>query len=230
MLNALELTGRTTTHLQVVPELSARVHRALVQPLLAMREVAAQHGIDLAVASSFRDFARQEGIWNAKFAGQRPLLDRRERLLDIETLNERQRIDAILSWSALPGASRHHWGTDIDVFDRAMLPQGVQPQLTVSEFDAHGPFQRLAAWLEMNMQDFGFFRPYCVDQGGVMPEPWHLSYAPVATNALQEFTIEVLFEAVAVSKMYGREQVLARLPELYQRYVRGVSSPPTRLS
>ena len=30
--------------------------------------------------------------------------------------------DAILLWSALPGASRHHWGTDFDVFDRAAVP------------------------------------------------------------------------------------------------------------
>ena len=28
--------------------------------------------------------------------------------------------------------------------------------------------------------EFGFYRPYASDRGGVQPEPWHLSYAPVA--------------------------------------------------
>ena len=35
------------------------------------------------------------------------------------------RIDAILCWSALPGGSRHHWGTDCDVIDAAALPAGL---------------------------------------------------------------------------------------------------------
>ena len=33
------------------------------------------------------------------------------------------------------------------------------------------------------MHAFGFFRPYTTDRGGVAPEPWHLSYAPVAARA-----------------------------------------------
>ncbi len=37
---------------------------------------------------------------------------------------EAERVAAILVWSALPGASRHHWGTDCDVIDAAALPPG----------------------------------------------------------------------------------------------------------
>ena len=35
----------------------------------------------------------------------------------------------ILEWSALPGASRHHWGSEFDVFDLAALPEGYRVQL-----------------------------------------------------------------------------------------------------
>jgi hypothetical protein len=77
------------------------------------------------------------------------------------------------------------------------------------------------------MGRFGFFRPYTHDRGGVQPEPWHLSYAPVAAPALKALTPEVLMQAIAASSMHGREHVLARLKELHARFVCAVSSPPT---
>lgn len=83
----------------------------------------------------------------------------------------------------------------------------------------------LGTWLQGNMGRFGFFRPYTADQGGVQPEPWHLSYAPVSVPALRGLTPEVLMEAIATSSMHGREHVLSRLTELHVRYVSAVSSP-----
>ena len=42
-------------------------------------------------------------------------------------LSPAERIEAILRWSALPGASRHHWGTDLDLIDaHAIQPGGHQ--------------------------------------------------------------------------------------------------------
>ncbi|MCZ8486094.1 D-alanyl-D-alanine carboxypeptidase family protein [Vibrio lentus] len=34
----------------------------------------------------------------------------------LQRSSEQQKLSAILRWSALPGASRHHWGCDFDVF------------------------------------------------------------------------------------------------------------------
>jgi LAS superfamily LD-carboxypeptidase LdcB len=111
MLNSLELTGRAATHVAEAAGLAATLHPRTATAALALREAAAADGIDLTIVSSFRDFARQEAIWNAKYRGERPLLDRQERELDAARLDVRERVDAILLWSALPGASRHHWGT-----------------------------------------------------------------------------------------------------------------------
>jgi len=44
--------------------------------IIALRAAAQAQGIELAAASSFRDFERQLGIWNDKFLGRRALLDR----------------------------------------------------------------------------------------------------------------------------------------------------------
>ena len=121
-MNELELTGRARTHVVEVEEPGCILHRAAVEPFLKMRAAAAGEGIDVVPVSSFRDFEAQRRIWNAKYRGQRTLYDRHGRPLEYSSLNSSQLIDAILCWSAMPGASRHHWGSDIDVIDRAALP------------------------------------------------------------------------------------------------------------
>ena len=84
---------------------------------------------------------------------------------------------------------------------------------------------RLNGWLDSNMGRFGFFRPYATWQGGVRPEPWHLSHAQVSVPALQVLSLDVLQEAIESADMPGKQTVLARLPELYQRYVLAIDQP-----
>jgi len=91
-------------------------------PFAALRRAARHAGLELVAVSGFRDFDRQLEIWNAKYAGTRPVLDAAGALLDMAVLEPAQRIDAILRWSALPGASRHHWGTDFDLIDAGAVP------------------------------------------------------------------------------------------------------------
>ncbi|MGH8326147.1 MAG: M15 family metallopeptidase [Steroidobacteraceae bacterium] len=219
MLSPLELTGRARTHVADVPGLGCALQAGAAAALIELKRAARAARIELGAASGHRDLARQVAIWNAKFRGERRLLGRDGAVLEHSALTARELIDAILIWSALPGASRHHWGTEADVVDLAALPPGYRPQLTREEFAQGGVFARLAAWLDENAARFGFFRPYSTDRGGVMPEPWHLSYAPLAAPALEALTPEALAEAVGSSSMEGRELVLARLPELYERYV-----------
>lgn len=229
-MNELELTGRARTHIVELEVPRCALHYAVVTSFLAMRDAAGTAGIDLAAASSFRDFARQELIWNRKWRGERPLYDRRGRVIDPATLDDAARIDAILCWSAIPGGSRHHWGTDVDVIDQAALPQGYQLQLVPEEYARGGIFERLTEWLDRNMGRFGFYRPYATEGPGAGVEPWHLSYQPVARRALEALTLPVLKRAVAGSGLLGRERVLERLPEIYTRFVLEVAEPePTAL-
>jgi LAS superfamily LD-carboxypeptidase LdcB len=233
MLDPLELTGRARSHVVELDEPRCTLHRDAVEPFLAMRGAALAAGIDLVAVSSFRDFDRQLAIWNAKFRGERPVLDRASRPLDVLALAPAARVDAILWWSALPGASRHHWGSDCDVIDRAALPAGTAPQLVPAEFAAGGPFARLDAWLGEHMHRYGFFRPYVSDRGGVSPEPWHLSYAPVSLPASAALTVEVLSEALgaagggAGAAVEGLDAIRVALPEVHARYVAATDPPGT---
>lgn len=225
-LNSLQVTGRVATHVHDLADPPCVLHPHAARAVQAMRAEARQAGIDLFVVSAFRDFNRQLAIWWAKFNGQRPLLDPSGAVIDRAKLHESALIDAILIWSALPGASRHHWGSDFDVVDAAALGPGEQPQLVPDEYRPGGRYERLHGWLDSNMGRFGFFRPYATWQGGVRPEPWHLSFAEVAVPALRVLSLEVLREAIGEADMPGRETVLARLPELYERYVLAVDAPP----
>ncbi|MFO1426612.1 MAG: M15 family metallopeptidase [Steroidobacteraceae bacterium] len=227
MLGPLELTGRTRAHVVEIAEPRCTLHAAVVEPLLALRGAALADGIDLLPVSSFRDFARQCTIWNEKFRGERPLLDRDGEPMEAAGLTPAERVEAILWWSALPGASRHHWGTDFDVIDAAALPPDVRPQLVPAEFAPGGPFARLDAWLEANMRRYGFFRPYVRERGGVSPEPWHLSYAPLAEPALAALDAATLRAALEQAPIEGRDIVLARIAPLHARYVAAIDRPRT---
>jgi len=224
-MNELELTGRARTHVVELDHPRCVLHVEAVTSFLAMRDAAAAAGIDLVAASSFRDFDRQVLLWNRKWRGERPLADRSGQPIDPATLDDGEKLNAILCWSAIPGGSRHHWGTDVDVIDATSMPPGYQVQLVPAEYAAEGVFGRLAAWLGANMARFGFHRPYASAGCGAGVEPWHLSYWPVSSAALEALTLPVLRGAVAASDMLGKVQVLERLPEIYTRFVLAVDGP-----
>lgn len=224
-MNEGELTGQVRTHIAAVPDPDCALHAHVVAPFLGLRRAAQAAGFDLQPQSSFRDFSRQLTIWNGKFSGQRPMVDASGLAVDVSRLAATERVDAILLWSALPGASRHHWGTDVDVIDRRATAPGYRVQLTPDEFAPGGPYAPLGEWLEMNAARFGFFRPFRGVLSGVRPEPWHFSFAPVAENARRALSPAVLYKAVIAAPLLGKEEVLARLDELHARYVANIDWP-----
>lgn len=219
-----ELTGRARTHILELSEPACAVHRDAATAFLAMRGAAAADGFALEAVSGFRDFDRQLSIWNRKFSGTRPLYDAQGRLLDALQMPPAARVAAILLWSALPGASRHHWGTDLDLVDAA-APPGRLAKLTAAEFAPGGPFAGLTAWLDERASHFGFFRPFRGRRSGVQPEPWHYSFAPVAEIARRELRPGILGDALADAQLEGKTEVLARLDELHARYVVAIDWP-----
>lgn len=226
------LTGRTEAHLcgpRDAARLGARVHRDVVEPFDGLRDEAARAGFDLRILSGFRSFDDQLAIWNRKAAGQRAVLDGDAIPLDITTLAPRDLVFAILRWSALPGASRHHWGTDLDVYDEAARPEGYEIDLVPAEVNPGGMFGPLHAWLDERMAAgtaFGFFRPYDRDRGGVAPERWHVSHGPTADPLLMALTPDVLRATVQAADMRLKEVVLAELDTIVERFVVNIHQTP----
>jgi len=219
--------GLDESHLIQLPDSPHRLRAATAVAFIAMQQAASADGIELALASSYRSFARQLLIWNEKFTGLRPVLDIDSRPLDVSALDDEARIHAILRWSALPGTSRHHWGTDMDIYAPSLLPSGQTLQLEPWEYSASGYFAELTRWLDSHMQEHGFCRPFDLDQGGVAVEPWHLSHSSESLRMSQFLTQDALAACLQQSAIAGKACILAHLPALWQRYI--VPTLPTQV-
>lgn len=231
VLSVAELTGQQATHVSNHPQFAPalRLQAAVWSAFMAMQTAARADGVELALASAFRDFDRQLAIWNRKYHGHAPVYDEHGQLLASDQLTSAERVAAIMTWSALPGASRHHWGTDCDVYDPRWFSEHQQPlQLVATEYQSGGPCYAAALWLQQHASDFGFHFPYARYQGGVAAEPWHLSFTELAEPCAAQLTTELLEQLIATSELAAKEYVLANLAQLKQRYIDAVCAPSDR--
>src|SRR5688572_26135262 len=77
------LTGRSAAHLVIIGDGPHRLQKEAAQAFEKMRLAAREAGFDLQPASTFRDFDRQLAIWNGKFRGERPVLDKNSQPVDV---------------------------------------------------------------------------------------------------------------------------------------------------
>ncbi len=208
--NDNSLTSLENGH-RLLPRVATAFHK--------MQTAAKTDNINISICSSFRSFDRQLSIWNKKFSGHLPLYTLQGDTLDHAALSDEEKIHAIMLWSALPGASRHHWGTDFDVYDKVSVENnGHKLQLIPEEYSGNGPCANMCAWIQQYAQDFGFYFPYSEYVGGVAAEPWHMSYKEQALQIEQQFDIEALQDALKNANILGKVTVLSLLPELVDRY------------
>ncbi len=155
----LAVANRSSLYLRI------EAHQAFIN----MHEAALADGISLKAISAARSFDHQKMIWENKWNG-RQILHGNVVATDIASPPERSL--EILRFSAMPGTSRHHWGTDIDL-----------NSLENSYFDS-GYGKAVYDWLQTNASRFGFCQPYTSHgdrrQGGYEEEKWHWSYLPLA--------------------------------------------------
>lgn len=224
-LTPRQLTGRDDSHVVALPD-AQRLQQEVAEAFAVLQSAAREAGFELAIASSFRSYTRQLAIWNGKASGIRPVHDDEGSPVVMAHLSPRERLHAILRFSALPGTSRHHWGTDLDVYDAAVMPPGYQLQLSPPEVAPGGLFDPLHNWLDERIADgesHGFYRPYARDRGGVAPERWHLSYAPLAVACAQQCDSALFTEcwtcAEVADELLLREEVEANLQHILWRFV-----------
>ncbi len=214
---SLLLTGRQAPDLQLVGAVPLETSTAAA--FSRMQQAARLDGLELALVSGYRNFERQAAIWQAKLAGLRPVYDAQQQVVDLTQLQGFAKLEAVLLYSALPGASRHHWGTDLDLYDSAAVDADYRVQLVTAEYQQGGPFFRLSQWLAQHAASFGFFLPYRQYLGGVAAEPWHLSYQPLAALYQQQFSLAMLHEAVLSAELAEQPLILQHLAHIFQRFV-----------
>lgn len=166
-----------------------------------MYEAAKKDGITLNIISSTRNFDQQKNIWEGKW----------ERYAD--TQDPVKRALRILEYSSMPGSSRHHWGTDIDIND-----------LNNASFEGKGVHAKVYAWLVANASAYDFGQPYSPigpeRPHGYHEEKWHWSYLPLAKK-YREAYLKTIKDS-QISGFKGSET--AESIQVVARYVGGVSA------
>src|SRR5258708_4181049 len=109
-----------------------------------MTVAAKANGVTLTIISATRNFDSQKRICENKWTGKTKVVD--TDLTPVANFDERAR--TILLYSSMPGTSRHHWGTDMDL-----------NSLENSYFEK-GEGQKVYEWLTAHAGEYGFCQPY----------------------------------------------------------------------
>lgn len=157
-----------------------RLRKDTYESFQEMYKAALKDGIRLTIISATRPFAHQKRIWEAKWFGKRKV---NGRMLPPMVRDEEMRAKLILMYSSMPGTSRHHWGTDIDLND-----------LNNPYFEK-GKGKKIYDWLVANAYGYGFCQVYS-EQGperpnGYLEEKWHWSYVPVARRLTEQYKAKI---------------------------------------
>ncbi|MFP2996361.1 M15 family metallopeptidase [Spongiivirga sp. MCCC 1A20706] len=159
-----------------------------------MCKAALKDGIKIKAVSSYRNYDHQNRIWTRKY----------ERFTK-EGHSPIQAIRKIVEYSTIPGTSRHHWGTDIDIIDGSKKVEG--DVLVASKFHGNGPFCKLREWLDEYSESFGFYTVYTsnANRKGFKYEPWHVSYAAISIPMLKEYRTLDVKSMLQQEKLMGSE-------------------------
>lgn len=153
-------------------KLRKEAHDAFIK----LKTEAHKSDIRIQVVSSYRGYDHQNKIWERKY----------NRNIN-NGLSPQESINKIIEYSTIPGTSRHHWATDIDIIDANV----VQPSsvLQPKHFEANGCYRKLKLWMDKHANDFGFFLVYTnlSNRKGFKYEPWHYSYKPLSSAYLTQY-------------------------------------------
>ena len=216
------LIGKNKTQLVNIPNSDKLIHKDALDSFLNLKESASQNGFQLEIASSHRSYDRQLEIWNKKISGELEILDDLGVSIPIDELSNYEKVFFILRWSAIPGFSRHHWGTDLDIYDSNNIDSNYKISLTPNECKKNGPFYEIHCWLDSIIDSnsaFNFFRPYDKDIQGVASEKWHISHKKTAQQFEAQLSLEIFKDLISSSKILGKEILLDHSSQIFNKYI-----------
>ena len=169
------LTGKnnyyTDTNFIEIPE-----HMAYRKQMFLLKETysaynkmylaAKKDGINLKIISASRTFVEQSWIWEDKWKTNKS-----------KFATDNALSSYIMQYSAMPGTSRHHWGTEVDL------------NSTSASYFASGTGLKVYNWLVKNAATYGFCQSYNAKgterDTGYNEEMWHWSYFSLANRFLE---------------------------------------------
>ena len=170
-----------------------------------MQNDAKKEGVEIEIVSGYRSYQKQKNIWNNKYNK-----NFKKGILGTKNINR------IIQYSTLPGTSRHHWGTDIDVIDKRFTPKG--DLLIEKNYSENGVYSQLYRWMKKNSKNYGFYLVYddSPKRKGFKFEPWHYSYKPLSVMFLKRYIeSNIIFKITQDSSLLGRKFINNSFLESY---------------
>ena len=184
------------------------LRKETITAFVNMFDAAKKEGVNLKIISATRNFSEQKSIWEAKWNGSR-LVNGKNLAQTIKYPVERAK--TILRYSSMPGTSRHHWGTDMD------LNSLENAYFTTAEG------KKVYDWLKKNAAQFGFCQPYSVKNEtrptGYEEEKWHWSYTPLSALILKEYSQKIKPDNIAG---FTGSETATKL-NIIENYVKGIN-------
>ena len=176
--------------------------KAVYEAYKKMHKAALADGVKLRIISGHRVFYEQIHEWELRWNNPRT---------NTVFANDIERARYVLRFRSMPGTSRHHWGTDIDL-----------NSLSTAYFETEEG-RKVYQWLVENASFFGFYQPYtAIDYNrpfGYREEKWHWSYKPLAQPMLNKY-----LELVTIDDISGFQgDATARKLPIIAEWVLGIN-------
>lgn len=203
--STLELMGKA--HIALFGQ-GIGLRKAAYQAFAGLQKAAQAQGFAATVVSGYRSFYRQQHLWERKYKHY----TRAQGLVPLAAMQQ------IITYSTIPGTSRHHWGTEVDLIDGNAKTSG--EVLLTEKFETGGPFEGFKHWMETNAARFGFYVVYTNEpqRKGFAYEPWHYSYAPLSVPMLAAYKKLPIFQLLQEEAFLGRAYVTRDFIQKYRQH------------
>ncbi len=192
-----------------------KLQKEAYHAFVKMQKAALKDGIKIKVVSSFRSYDHQNRIWQRKYTRYTKA-----------GLTPQQAIAKIIEYSTIPGTSRHHWATDIDIVEDAVKAP-TKDVLQAKYFEKGKVYAKLKNWLDAHANSFGFYLVYTKDPNrkGFNYEPWHYSYAPLSIPMLKAYLKLDINKILEANKLMGSQYLTPAFLDAYKAsHVMGVNN------
>jgi LAS superfamily LD-carboxypeptidase LdcB len=175
-------TNFITVDLKYASRKGLYMHKEAYNSFRKMFDAALKDGVKLIILSATRTFKEQKVIWEGKWTGKASYYGK-----NIATAypDPVERSKYVLKYSSMPGTSRHHWGTDIDM-----------NSMELSYYNSETG-KKTYSWLTENAAKYGFCQPYTAKGSeratGYEEEKWHWSYFPLSSLYLQQYQERITY-------------------------------------
>ena len=171
-----------------------------------MKADAQKAGFKIQVISSYRNYTYQNGIWERKYKANQA-----------KKIAAKENIEKIIEYSTIPGTSRHHWGTDLDIIDGT---RGIPADpLNEKHFNEGGSMHKFKLWLDENASKYCFYLVYTYNSArkGFQYEPWHFTYKAISEPMLQAYKKLDIKKVLQENKLLGSENFTDDFIEKYRK-------------